>query len=254
MRMIAAGAVLVLSMSAPAAAQEWDQYVSIQDGFKVDFPGQPKMTETTWKTQFDYTLPARVYSVDKGGEHYSVTVVDYSGLEQLGIERSKTCPPGNQQCRANAGPIIGDGYWKQDEHGAIVYATFKLLQRDAKLTDLTWEWQDMVEGHFIHLVNNVDQSRTLAYVGMHEQKLYIAEGTVPKGYPEPGLFQQSVGWVDKTGNGIRYQIIYSNSYHGMGVYPKPPTTGGGGGAAAPAGTAPNAGSAAPSGRGTGGRQ
>ena len=135
-----------------------------------------------------------------------------------------------------------------------MYATFKLLQRDARLTDLTWEWQDMVEGHFIHLVNNADQSRTLAYVGMHEQKLYIAEGTVPKGYPEPGLFQQSMGWVDKNGNGIRYQVIYSNAYHGMGVYPKPPTTGGGGGGAAAPAAGRAGGAAAPSDQGAGGRR
>ena len=100
---------------------------------------------------------------------------------------------------------MGPGYWKHDERGAIVYATFKLLQRDAKVTSLAWEWQDMVEGHLIQLTNNADQSRTFAYVAMHEHKLYILEGTVPKGYPEPGLFQQSLGWVDKDGNGIRYQ-------------------------------------------------
>ena len=40
---------------------------------------------------------------------------------------------------------------------------------------------------------------------MREHKLYILESTVPKGYPEPGLFQQSIRWVDKHGNGIRYQ-------------------------------------------------
>src|SRR5258708_26492465 len=110
-----------------------------------------------------------------------------------------------------------------------------MLQRDAKLTSLVWEWQDMVEGHFIQLINNADQSRTFAYIAMHENKLYIAEGTVPKGYPEPGLFQQSVGWVDKDGNGLRYQVIYSNAYHGMGVYPKPSGGGGGRGAGAGAG-------------------
>ena len=48
---------------------------------------QPKVTETTWKSQMEYILPARVYSVDRGREHYSMTVVDYSGLEQQGIER-----------------------------------------------------------------------------------------------------------------------------------------------------------------------
>src|SRR2546427_3768026 len=81
----------------------------------------------------------------------------------------------------------------------------------------------MVEGHSIQVTNNADQSRTFAFVAMHEHRLYILEGTVPKGYPEPGLFQQSMGWVDKDGTGIRYQMIYSNSYHGMGVYPVPPT-------------------------------
>ena len=242
MRVIAIIFALVLSIAGSAAAQEWDLYTSIQDGFKVDFPGQPTIAETTWKSQLDYTLPARVYSAERGRERYSVTVVDYHGLEQQGIERAKTCPPGNANCRANAGPALGPGYWRHDERGAIVYATKRLLMRDAKLTDLAWEWQDMVEGHNIQLTN-ADGSRTFAYVSMHEHKLYILEGTVPKGYPEPGLFQQSLGYVDKDGNGIRYQIVYSNAYHGMGVYPVPTSGGGGrgagaggaGGAGAPAG-------------------
>ena len=66
----------------------------------------------------------------------------------------------------------------------------------------------------------------------NEAVFYILEGTVPAGYPEPGLFQQSMGWVDKDGNTIRYQTIYSNSYHGMGLYPVPPTVGAGRGAGA----------------------
>jgi len=223
MRVATLVCILLLSVSGTAAAQEWTEYVDSPNGFKVNFPGAPKVTETTWKSQMDYTLAARVYSAYKGREHYSMTVVDYSGLEQQGIERSKTCPPGNAQCRPNAGPVIGPAYWKQDERGAIVYATLKLLQRDAKVTGLSWEWQDMVEGHSIQLTNNADQSRTFAFIGMHEHRLYLLEGTVPKGYPEPGLFQQSLGWVDKDGNGIRYQgIIYSNAYHGLGVYPVPP--------------------------------
>ncbi|PYS42026.1 MAG: hypothetical protein DMG14_05350 [Acidobacteria bacterium] len=248
MRITALVVGLVLSASGSAAAQEWIEYVNTQDGFKVNFPGQPKATETTWKSEMDYTLPARVYSADKSREHYSVTVVDYGGLEQQGIERSKSCPPGNQQCRGNNVGVVGAGYWKQDERGAIVYATFKLLQREAKLTSLNWEWQDMVEGHFIQLTNSGDQSRTFAYIGMHQHKLYIVEGTVPKGYPEPGLFQQSMGWVDKDGNGIRYQIIYSNSYHGMGVYPVPALGGAGRGGGAGARGAGAAASDPPGGR------
>ena len=193
----------MLSVSGPAAAQQWTEYVNTQDGFKVNFPGQPTVTETTWQSQLDYVLPARVYSADRGREHYSVTVVDYSDLERQGIERAATCPPGNAQCRANAGPILGPGYWKHDERGAIVYATFKLLQRDATLTGLAWEWQDLVEGHLIQLTNNADQSRTFAYVAMHENKLYIVEGTVPKGVsPSRPCFSSRWGGSTRRGTGF----------------------------------------------------
>jgi hypothetical protein len=224
MRTITLAFLFALTIAPVALAQEWAEYVNPQDGFKINFPGKPKIAEITWKSQMEYMLPGRVYSAERGRERYSLTVVDYSSLEQQGIARAKTCPPGNEQCRENAAAVIGPGYWKQDERGAIVFATFKLLQRDAKVTSYTYDWQDLVEGHFLQLTN-ADQSRTFAYIAMHEHKLYIVEGTVPKGYPEPGLFQQSLGWVDKDGRGIRYQTLYSNTYHGMGVYPKPAIVG-----------------------------
>jgi hypothetical protein len=253
MRATALVFALLLSASGPAFAQEWTEYANTREGFKVDLPGEPKVTETTWKSQFDYVLPARIYSVDKGRERYSITVVDYFALEALGIERAKTCPPGNAQCRENAG-IMGPGYWKHDERGAIMYATYRMLQRDVKMTYIAWEWMDMVEGNIVQVTSNVDQSRTFAFIAMRENKLFLFEATVPKGYPEPGLFQQSVGWVDKDGNGLRYQIIYSNAYHGMGVYPVPATgnagRGGGAGAGAGGGQGPatGAGQAGASGR------
>ena len=228
MRVAALVVSVMLLAAGTAAAQEWEEFVSKEDGFKVDFPGTPKVADLTWKSQMDYILPGKVYSVDKGKERYSMTVVDYRPIEQQGIERAKTCEEGNQQCRQNAG-IMGPGYWKHDERSALMYATFKLIQKAKQVTSLAWEWQDMVEGNFLQLTN-ADDSRTFAYVAMHENKLYILEGTVPKGYPQPGLFQQSMGFVDANGNGLRYQgIIYSNAYHGMGVYPKPQGQGQGGG-------------------------
>ena len=219
LRAVVFGLLLLIPRS--ALAQEWDEYTSLQDGFRLNFPGTPTITETKWTTQLNYVLPARVYSATKDRERYSVTVVDYSGIEQLGIERAKTCPPGNANCRANAPEALGAGYARHDERGAIVYATFKLLQRDVKLNYLAWDWQDLVEGHIIQLTNNSDQSRTFAWVGMHQHKLYIIEGTVPPGYPEPGLFQQSMQWIDKDGKAIRYQTLYSNSFHAFGIYPLP---------------------------------
>src|SRR6266850_3062610 len=175
MRVVAIVVALVLSVAGTAAAQEWEEFVSKEDGFKVDFPGQPKVTDTAWKSQMDYILPGHIYTVEKGRERYSMTVIDYRSLEQQGIERAKTCEPGNAQCRQNAG-IMGPGYWKHDNRAAVMYATSKLIQRAAKVTGLGWEWQDMVEGNFIQLTNT-DQSRTFGYVAMHENKLYILEGT-----------------------------------------------------------------------------
>lgn len=71
---------------------------------------------------------------------------------------------------------------------------------------------DLVEGRTMQLTNDADQSRTFIGLFMHENKLYIGEGTVPKGYPEPGLFQQSMGWLDENGIGLRYTATYSNNY------------------------------------------
>ncbi len=212
----------ILSISGLSAGQELGEYQSIRDGFKITLAGQPTITNTTWTSQQGYMLPARVYRVDKGREHYSITVVDYSGIEQIAIEHVKTCPAGAPLCRGT--DISGPGLWKHDVRQAPMFATFKLIQRDAKVTELTWTQLDLVEGNQVQLLN-ADQSRTYAYVTMHEMKLYITEATVPKGSPPATLFQTSLGWLDKDGNGIRYQTVYSNEFHGMRVYPVPPLAG-----------------------------
>jgi hypothetical protein len=216
----------IFALSGVAAAQDDEYYVNTGDGFKVYFPSPPKLTETTWTSQQNFMLPARIYSVDKGKEHYAVTVVDYSGIEKMGIERVKTCPAGAPLCRGT--DLSGPGLWKHDVREATEYGTFKLIQRDAKVTGLTWSQHDMVEGNEIQLLN-ADQSRTYAYVAMHEMKLYIAEATVPKGYPPATLFQTSFTWVDTSGNTIRYQTMYNNEFHGMRQYPVPPHAGAAGG-------------------------
>lgn len=218
-------AALVLSLTTPALAQEWDNVVFVEDGFTVNFPGRPQVESTTWTSQYRYPLPARVYRASRGAERYSVTVVDYRGLEKQGVERSRQCPPGAETCigtqDGRQGGILGLGYWKMDVRGALAFAMFKVLQRDARLTDLTVQFMDVVEGYSMQLTNR-DESRTFAYITMHENRLYIFEGTTPKGYPDPALFQGSVGFVDANGNSIRYQDYYSNAVHGLRQYEPPP--------------------------------
>ena len=82
----------VLFACAPAFAQDWDQFTFKDDGFKVDFPGQPKIAETTFKSEYGADVPAHVYTVDKGREHYKVTVADYTQAPRLLDEKAKaTC-------------------------------------------------------------------------------------------------------------------------------------------------------------------
>jgi len=93
-----------------------------------------------------------------------------------------------------------------------------------------WNFIDLIEGHQLQLTNNADKSRTFIAIYLHDNRLYISEGTVPDGDPPPGLFQQSLGFVDRDGNGVRYSDYYDNDFP-----PPPPARGRGAGpAAAPA--------------------
>jgi hypothetical protein len=203
-------ATLFLLVSAPLSAQEWIDYVSKEDRFTVNFPAQPTVTQTTYLSQYDAELPARVYSVETGTSRYSVTVADYSQIEKILTEKAQKCTAKTEGCYGGTG-FSGVGHWRLDLHGALVHATWKFLQRDAKVTLLNWNTYYSVGGHQLHLTNR-DGSRTMAGVYMHNQKLYMIEGTVPEGDPLPGLFQQSIGWIDEKGANIRYESLYHHAF------------------------------------------
>jgi len=199
---------LVFSISGPLLAQEWIEFASREDRFTANFPTQPKITTTTYRSQHEADLPARIYSATQGQSRYSVTVVDFNQAQRILTEKAKSCPAGAEPCLGGPGD---EGHWKADIRGAIDYAAWQLMKRDAKLTLFVWGVVDQVEGKQLQLTN-ADKSRTFAGIYMHENKLYIIEGTVPPGYPEPGLFQQSLGWLDENGVGLRYQSYYNNNY------------------------------------------
>ena len=213
MRLKLISIALMLPMAGVLSAQEWIEFANRADRFTCNFPSQPKVTETTYRSEHGAELPARVYSASEGQNRYSVTVVDYNQVQRILTEKAKSCPVGAEPCLGTPGD---EGHWRADLRGALVYASWKLMQRDAKLTSFVWNTVDLVEGNQLQLTNNSDKSRTFAGVYLHSNKLYIIEGTVPAGYPEPGLFQQSLGWLDENGMGLRYESYYSN------YYPAPP--------------------------------
>jgi hypothetical protein len=203
-----ASLTMVLAMSASVFAQEWTEFTSPEERFTCTFPGTPTITEMTWTSQFGAVLPARVYSGTQGAGKYSATVVDYNPVKRLLVERSMSCPTATETCQGIHD--WGLGYWKNDLRGAVVFASTKFLQRDAKLVNLMSNFADLVAGEEIQLTNNADQSRTFVSIYMHDSRLVILEATVPKNYPPPTIFQQSLGWLDDTGTHIRYQFLNYN--------------------------------------------
>jgi hypothetical protein len=202
MRLIPLVPALVLFMSAPAAAQEWIEYASRTDGFTVNFPGQPTVQDINWETEFRLTIPGHVHKYDDGRSHYSVTVVDYSNVQKMHADRVKGCTLYPDQCN---NPYVAE------LRGAMDYALWGFLKRDAKVTYYAYGNAELIEGRRLQLTN-ADGSRTFGEIHMHVNRLYIFEATVPKGAPSPELFQQSVGFVDKNGVRVRYNGLYSNAY------------------------------------------
>ena len=220
-------AAFVLSIGASVFAQEWVEFVSREDRFTITFPVQPTVTQTTYKSQFGADLPARIYMRSR----------DRTDLRQPWSQRprKRNRAPGRRNVSRRR-QLDRSGLFVGRPRGRGDSATWQFMQRDAKVTYFNWNNVDLVEGHMLTLTNNKDKSRTSAAIYMHENRLYILEGTVPDGYPEPAFFQQSVAWIDENGNGIRYQTLYHNGF------PKPPVgRGGQGGPAGQGGRGGNAG-------------
>ena len=203
-------AAVVVFISGPAFAQGWIQYVSLADFFNVNFPSEPEVRDITYPTEYGVTLPARLHSVENGPNRYSVTVVDYANVEEVHAKRLEGC---GDPSRSNAN-LCGNP-WINELRGAMDYAAFSFLQRDATVTHYAYYNAERVEGRRIQLTN-ADRSRTFVAIHLHENRLYVLEGTAPPGAPPPALFQQSLGFIDEKGIRVRYDTIYAN------MYPIPP--------------------------------
>jgi hypothetical protein len=194
-------AVVLLFTPIAVSTQDWTEFVERGDRFKIDFPTPPTKQDITWHSEYGADFPAHVYSASSGGSKYSVTVVDYSDSEKIHAAR-----PNRTRAETNG------AYWLVDIAGSIDYAAAKFRQREGvKVTYDAYRYIDLISGHELQLTNP-DQSRTSVGIYLHENRLYILEATVPKGYPPPLLFTQTMAFLDEAGNQVRYPTIYHNHY------------------------------------------
>ena len=55
-------ALVALFLSTAASAQGWQEYVNRENNFQINFPAEPTMTETQYRTVKGTMLPARVFT------------------------------------------------------------------------------------------------------------------------------------------------------------------------------------------------
>jgi hypothetical protein len=211
-------AALILSLSQPAFAQDWARFVSPDDGFSANYPGQPKAETITYTSQYEQPLPGRVYTAADALGRYSTTVVDYRNIEKLHTERAAKC-----QAAKGANQLDGDtcqNDFRVDVAGATDYAVWNFIKKDdVKLTSYMFYFVELVSGRLLQMTN-ADKSRTFAAIHQHAGRLYIHQATVPPGMPDPILFMQSLAWADEKGLAIRYRTMYTEGY-GEWKFPSP---------------------------------
>jgi len=158
-------AALILCVSGPSAAQDWIEYASRADMFTVNFPGQPTVRDIAYPTEFGITLPGRVHIREDGPSRYSVTVVDYANVQKIHAARLENCRLYPNLCN---NPSVAE------LRGALDYAAWSFIKRDAKVTYYAYGNTDRIEGRRIQLTN-ADRTHTFVMIHMHEDRLYILE-------------------------------------------------------------------------------
>ena len=212
-------AALILFIAVPVFAQDWARFVTPDDGFSANYPGQPKIEVITYVMESGLPLPARVYRAADGLGRYSTTVVDYRDIEKLHADRAAKC-----RAAQGDGDACQNGF-RSDVMGATDHALWNFMKRDGvRMTQYITYSIELVSGRLLQMTNP-DQSRTYASIHQHAGRLYIHEATVPAGMPEPILFMQGLAWANEKGLAIRYRTTYTEGY-GEWKFPReiPPHT------------------------------
>tara|TARA_B100000029_G_scaffold516770_1_gene633929 strand:- start:3758 stop:4423 length:666 start_codon:yes stop_codon:yes gene_type:complete len=196
--------VIQIFLASHVIAQGWIEFVDDIDSFGVNFPGQPEIEEFSYISEFNAVFPGRTYTAEAGNNHYSVTVVDFSDAARIHESMDRT--------EAGSGP----SNWLYDQRASVARAARQFREREGEVTYDAWSHIDRVEGLQLQLSNS-DGSRTFAgiYLNGNVDRLYVLEATVDARSPSPGLFQQSLHFLDDGGERIRYRL----STNGCSVHP-----------------------------------
>lgn len=176
------------------AAQQWAQYRDESEFFAVNFPGEPVVTEAPFASEYGATFPSKTYTVEYDDYHYSIKVIDFTDAQQIYLELPDKTDEASSQW-----------LWLYDQLGATAQIARQYRERGGDVTFDAWNHIDFVEGHQLQ-ITNTDRSRTFVGIYLHNARLYVLDATVPQTALPPGLFQQSITFLDDDGVRVRYEL------------------------------------------------
>ena len=194
----------ILLFSGSALAQRWIPYTSVEDGFRMMAPGEFEIEEIDFESEYGIFVPARIYSYENDIGRYTMTVVDYRDSQRLHEERIEELD----------GVYIGV-YGEVDVRGSIAFAAKKIRDRASTIEYDAYHYISRVDGHQLQ-TTNPDRSRTFAAIYLRESRLYVVDATVREGATPPGMFQQSLEFIDEGGEQVRYRS-FREVYKVMGA-------------------------------------
>jgi hypothetical protein len=152
-----------------AEAQGWIEFEDRIWGFAINFPHEPVAQDIEYVSFHDLTVPGRVYSAEEGEARYVMTIASFA-----------SDPTDSLTAQWHAAAAIR-------AKGEVTYFGFQDL--------------DGIPGL---LVSVTEPDGRLIQAGIYfvNQRLYIAEGSVPAGTPPPSNFQQSINIVGPDGGRI----------------------------------------------------
>jgi hypothetical protein len=173
-------AVLALVFAASAAsAQDWIEYVSAQDRFRVNFPGQPNIENVMHETECAAIMTGHRYTAERGLSGYTMTVIDFS--------KTTTRPA-----------AIG-----LEKRGAMQHLATQIRQKRTVTYDAYAEIQ-VVPGHQLQ-VTLPNGRRLFAEIHFLDNRLYVMEAEVPGNAAPPAAYQASLELIDNAGMVLRYR-------------------------------------------------
>lgn len=184
---------VILLLPVLSYGQGWIEYLDRSAAYSINFPAEPVITEITYESQQGLIYPAQLYSAHGvRGDSYLVTVVDFTDAQEL------------HSSHPDRTEASGINSWWWDIRASVAHTALHIRQRGGEITYDSWSWLEGVEGHQLQITNQ-DASRTFVGIYQHSLRLYILETNVPAGSPPPGLFQQSLRFLDEEGVRVRYR-------------------------------------------------